>query len=285
VKYPWLPSLLFAASSAALLAGPIEAAIVAAMKLPEAPNYSWQTEIVDDARTYDLTGATDRTTDFSLVSMPLTSVGGRRGARGGAAPAQPATVVFRGSEERIMLVDEQWVRPDEIVGDGPRGRGGRGGGPGGPPGMGGPRGRGGRGGGRPPGGDSAGPEPAYSNLQDTLSRPHEEVAIIVAGATDLKVEGEVIRGTLSPTAAALLLVHPGQKNLTPLHASGTVRLWIKDGALQKYETRLEGRLAVEGGWGRREVEVQQTATTTLSAVGTTKVEVPPEAQKKLGPRR
>lgn len=151
--------------------------------------------------------------------------------------------------------------------------------------MGGPRGRGGRGSGRPPGGDSARPEPAHSNLQNTLSRPHEEVAIIVAGASDLKVEGETIRGTLSSTAAALLLVHPGQKDLTPLRASGTVRLWIKDGALQKYETRLEGRLAVDGSFGRREVEVQQTATTTLSAVGTTKFEVAPEAQKKLGPVR
>ena len=96
------------------------------------------------------------------------------------------------------------------------------------------------------------------------------------------MEEGVIAGVLSETAAKLLLVHAGQKTITPVRAGGTVRLWVLNGVLVKYEISLEGVLAVEGRAGRREVAVRQTAMTTLSAVGTTKVEVPPEALKKLG---
>ena len=108
------------------------------------------------------------------------------------------------------------------------------------------------------------------------------LGVIVAGVADLKVEDGALTGALSETAAKLLLVHAGQKDITPLRASGTVRLWVRDGMLAKYETRLQGVLSVEGGAGRREVTVNQTATTTVTEVGTTKVEVPAEAKKKLG---
>ena len=122
----------------------------------------------------------------------------------------------------------------------------------------------------------------FSNVQNTLSRPHEEIAIIVAGAAGMKAEGEVVSGALSETAAKLLLVHDGQRDRVPLQAGGTFRLWVRGGALVKYETKLEGRLQVDDSSGRREVKVNQTATTTLSEVGTAKVEVPPEVRKRLG---
>lgn len=269
--------------------GPVEAAIVAAMKLPDAPNYSWRTDVVDDARTYEIAGATDRATDLSLVTLPVVSPSPRRGpprggTRGNAAGTSIATVVFKGAEPGAIQVEDGWRKPDELGASGERGdprRGIYGGPPGGGgfPG-GGPRGRSSRG--RGPGGGDERTDAAYSNLQNTLSRPHEEIAIIVAGASDLKVSDDVVTGTLSETAAALLLVHPGQKDISPRRAAGTVRLWVKNGVLQKYETRLQGTLVVDGRDGRREVTVNQTATTTLGDVGSTKVEVPEDARKKLG---
>lgn len=123
---------------------------------------------------------------------------------------------------------------------------------------------------------------AYSNLQSSLSRPHDEIAIIVAGYTQLKAEPDGVSGALSETNAKLLLVHAGQKDLLPLAASGTFRLWLKDGALTKYEVKLQGRLAVSTGGSRREVDVRQTATTVVRDVGTTTFEVPEAAKKKLG---
>lgn len=124
--------------------------------------------------------------------------------------------------------------------------------------------------------------PGFSNLQLTLSRPHEEVAVLVASHVELKAEGDVVSGTLTETGAKLLLVHEGQKEITPLQASGTFRLWIKEGQLVKYEVKLEGTLAISTSSGRREVTVHQVSTTLLKDVGTTTFEVPEEARKKLG---
>jgi hypothetical protein len=52
-----------ALASAFAPAAPTDLAIVAAMKLPDAPNYSWVSEISDDARTYEIVGKTDRSSD------------------------------------------------------------------------------------------------------------------------------------------------------------------------------------------------------------------------------
>ncbi len=106
--------------------------------------------------------------------------------------------------------------------------------------------------------------------------------MIIAGGSDLKAEGELVSGRLSETSAKLLLVHEGQRDRVPLQAGGTFRLWLRGGALVKYETRLEGALRVDDAAGRREVRVNETSTTTLSEVGTARVEVPAEVRKRLG---
>ena len=288
-----------------VFAGPVESAIVAAMRLPEAPTYGWRTEVADDARTYEITGVTERAGEYSLITMPVPVTGGRRAARGPVNSSGSSTVTawFKGSVDCVVQTGEGWVRLADLgvssgrdqgpgSGGGQRRRGG--GGFGGPPGSGGigggmggggGGGRGSRGGGGFPGGAEDrgdGNARAFSNVQNTLSRPHEEIAIIIAGASGMKAEGEVVSGTLSDTAAKLLLVHEGQRDRVPLQAAGTFRLWVRGGALVKYETKLEGRLQVDDSAGRREVKVNQTATTTLSEVGTAKVEVPPDVRKRLG---
>ena len=78
-----------------------------------------------------------------------------------------------------------------------------------------------------------------------------------------------------------LLVHAGQKDIIPQRAGGTFRLWMKDGELVKHQVTLEGKLSVTMRDGRREVDVHQTATTTLREVGSTAFDVPEAARKKL----
>ncbi|MCX6951084.1 MAG: hypothetical protein NTV51_02690 [Verrucomicrobia bacterium] len=227
-----------------LRAGPTETAIVAAMKLPDAANYSWSTHVEDDARSYNQVDA-----------------------------------VFKGSERCVIQTEDGWKTPEEIASlarvDQPAGPGG---GPGGGSSGGGFPGGPGRRGRRGPGGEP----PAYSNLQLNLSRPHDEIGIIVGSHTEIHPDGDLVAGTLSETGAKLLLVHPGQNELTPLRASGTFRLWVRDGALVKYELKLDGTLAVETPNARREVEVHQRSSTEIRAVGTTRFEIPEEARKKLG---
>lgn len=277
--------LVLALSALTLRAGPAELALVAAMKLPDAPNYSWTTAIDDDARSYTIDGKTDRTgkDDFSLVDRPMISVVRRRVSRGTSNSDNQVTAIYRGNDKLVIQIDDHWKKIDELPEySAPAGSSGRGrprGGMGGSGGMGGrgPRARSGSG---TDAGDRSGP--AFSNLQLTLSRPHEEITILVASHTELKADGDTVAGTLSETGAKLLLVHEGQNEITPLRARGTFRLWVKEGMLVKYEVKLEGTLAISTGSGRREVTVNQTATTLIKDVGTTKFEVPDEARKKLG---
>lgn len=284
-------------SATATHAGPLETAIVDAMKLTDAANYSWSTNVDDDARSYAIDGQTDRASDLSLVNMPVVAAVRRRVSTATSSSGDLLNVAFKGDETYVVQTDKGWKTAGEIAamtpadsnsGFGSGYPGGWGGGWGmrrGRRGMMGGMGGMGRGGfpaDNGESGDSRGQMPAYSNLQKTLSRPHEEISIIVAGATDLKVDGDVVSGTLSDTAAKLLLVHPGQKELTPLAATGTFKLWLKDGALVKYEVKLDGKIAVLTNGDRREVEVHQTATTEIKNVGTTKFDLPDEAKKKLG---
>ncbi len=61
------------------------------------------------------------------------------------------------------------------------------------------------------------------------------------------------------------------------NAKGSVRFWLKDGAVQKYELRLQGTM----NWGGEERDTDRTTTTEVKDVGTTKVTLPEAAQKKL----
>ena len=106
-----------------------------------------------------------------------------------------ADMIFKGSEKFVIQTDDNWRRPDEGSNGGERGGARRGGGFGGPPGTGGPRGRSSRG--ARGSGNESGNAAGYSNLQNTLSRPHEEIGVIVGGATDLKVDGEKLTGSMT----------------------------------------------------------------------------------------
>lgn len=264
--------LPLAFTAAALHASPTETAIVAAMKLPDAASYSWSSHIEDDARSYDITGQTDKS-DFSLVTMPMVSAVRRRVVRGRSNSANEVETVFKGAERCVVQTEDGWKTPEEIAAQ-ERIDQRPGGGPGGGGFPGGPSRRGRRGPGDTP--------PAYSNLQLNLSRPHEEIGVIVGSYTEIHADGDIVAGTLSETGAKLLLVHPGQNALTPLQAAGTFRLWIRDGALVKYELKLEGTLSVETPSARREVRVHQRSSTELKAVGATRFDVPEEARRKLG---
>jgi hypothetical protein len=69
----------------------------------------------------------------------------------------------------------------------------------------------------------------------------------------------------------------GQTPPPPVGAKATVKFWLKEGALVKYEYNVQGKITV----GEQEREVNRTTTIELKDVGTTKLEVPEEAKKKL----
>jgi hypothetical protein len=67
---------------------------------------------------------------------------------------------------------------------------------------------------------------------------------------------------------------PGAKN-----AQGSVKFWVKDGMLVKYELSLKGTVIF--GQDQQERDMARKTTVEIKDVGATKVEVPEEAKKKL----
>ena len=269
---------------AVLRAGPAEAAIVAAMRLSEQPNYSWIATVSDDARTYDIDGKTDRR-GFSLVKMPVVNSVRRRLGR--SVTDTRIEIIFSGNVACVIQTDDGWMRPEELPPpDEPEsdlvispatGHATLGGGtvPGSIV-----RGNVIRPGRRPRARDNE--EKHYSNLQLAVSLPHEELGVIVSSHQSFKVDGDLVTGTLTDLGAQLLLVRDGQKDIAPIRAAGTFKLWLRDGTVTKYQVRLQGLLSVDTPRaGRRQIEVNQTTDTIIKEIGTTKFEVPLQAQTKL----
>lgn len=280
-----VPCLVVCCATAALRAGPKDEAIIAIMRLADRPNYSWTSTVADDARTYDIEGRTIRG-GFTHVKMPLITAVRRKLGRS-STDAQ-AELIFRGNVACVVLTEKGWARPADLpepmpddyeFGHLPMATGHtsivrpRGGPiihapiPAGPPRKSKPEER-------PTG---------YSNLQLAISHPHEDLAVIVSGHTDFRLEEGHVSGTLTDTAAQLLLVRDGQNDITPLRAEGTFRVWIDGGIATKFQVQLAGVLSVKTRAGTREITVQQTSVTQIKHVGTTAFEVPDEARIKLAP--
>ena len=61
------------------------------------------------------------------------------------------------------------------------------------------------------------------------------------------------------------------------NAKGSVKFWVKDGVLTKYEFKVSGKMDFNGN----EIDMDRTSTVEIKDVGTTKVEVPEAAKQKL----
>jgi len=261
-------------------ADPAGNAIVAAMRLSEQASYSWVATVVDDARTYDIHGQTDRS-GYARVRMPI--VNSLRRRLGRSVTDTQVELIFRGHVACVIETDDGWKRPDELPASERAAR---------PssvaartevtvsatgaasPGIALPS--------LPPlPGSNAAADLRYSNLQLGISLPHEELGLIVSSHRDLVVDGTTVSGTLTDLGARLLLVREGQDALTPVRATGDFKLWLRDGAVTHYEITLEGTLHVQASQGVRPMTVRQVTRTIIKDVGTTQVHVPDEARAKL----
>jgi len=108
--------------------------------------------------------------------------------------------------------------------------------------------------------------------------PAAEIEDLVSKAKELKKEADVCSAELTSEGAAELLAGGRGPDVPPVkNAKGSVRFWLKDRAVQKYELRLQGTM----NWGGEERDTDRTTTTEVKDVGTTKVTLPEAAQKKL----
>jgi len=112
-----------------------------------------------------------------------------------------------------------------------------------------------------------------SRMIRNFKAPAAQAAELAGAAKDLKKDGDALAGDLTEEGAKAQFRFG---NVTG--AKGTVKFWLKDGALEKYSVSVKGKVEFNGN----ERDVDRTTTTEIKDVGTTKVSVPEAAKKKLG---
>ena len=121
--------------------------------------------------------------------------------------------------------------------------------------------------------------------------PADEIVALAAKVKELKAADDVIAGDLPADGAGALLLAgrggrggaggaPATPPAAPQNASGSVKIWLKDGVLAKYEYHIKGTVTGRNG---TPTDVDRTVTTEIKDVGATKLDVPADAKAKLTP--
>jgi hypothetical protein len=121
-------------------------------------------------------------------------------------------------------------------------------------------------------------------LQGTQA-PAEQAKTLLAAAKSIAKINEAYAGDLTDGGAKALLQMPGFRGggagapqITVTDAKASVKFWIKDGVLAKYEIKSTGKTQ----FGDMDpMEVDRTTTVEIKDVGATKIDVPDDAKKKL----
>jgi hypothetical protein len=111
-----------------------------------------------------------------------------------------------------------------------------------------------------------------------LQTPAEEAAELASFAKELKKDGDVYSSDLTDEGAkAKLTFRRGGAGATVTNPKGSVKFWVKDGAITKYEFKVKGTVH----WNDQDFDNDRVTTVEIKDVGATKLEVPDEAKKKL----
>lgn len=225
--------------AAALAAEPRETVAQAAAKLAEAPSYSWTTTTDAGAESRFRPGPVEGSVkeDWLVVKSQF---------------GDNTLHAVKKGEAYAIKTDDGWKSGEELrrsadEGDERRGRRGR----------------------------------FAGRMIENFKAPATQARDLAAQATDLKEEDGAYAGTLSAEAVQDLLTfgrrREGADRPAPTDAAGSVRFWIKDDVLSKYEVKVSGTMR----FGENEFKVNRTTTTEISNLGG-EVEIPAEAKEKLG---
>ena len=121
--------------------------------------------------------------------------------------------------------------------------------------------------------------PFFARRLRTTKAPAEQAAELVTYAKELKKDGEAYVSDLTDEGAKAAIVgfRKGDGGLTANSAKGSVKFWVKEGVLAKYEYQVKG----ETEWNGNANESDRTTTVEIKEVGAAKVVIPEAAKKKL----
>jgi hypothetical protein len=129
--------------------------------------------------------------------------------------------------------------------------------------------------------NSQGPGRFLGGMVRNFQAPDAQAADLVASAKDLKKDGDVYASDLTADGAKALLSFRGRRGNgngpAITNPSGSVKFWIKDGILIKYEFKVKGTVNFDGD----DHDIDRDTTVAIKDVGTTKMDAPDAAKKLL----
>lgn len=233
-------ALLLAGSLVAVNAAPKDDVTAAAKKLADNGNYSWKTTIAMPEGGQGGQGGRNRgPTEGKTTKDGITQLKMTFGENTSEA-------FLKGEKAVLNNPDGGWQTLDELANSEGRGRG-------------------------------------MAGTLRNFKAPAAQAAELAGDAKDLKKDGDAYASDLSEERAKALLSFRGGRGggggegPTVSDAKGSVKFWIKDGAISKYEFKVTGKMSFNGN----DRDVDRTTTVEIKDVGTTKVEVPEDVKKKL----
>ena len=135
--------------------------------------------------------------------------------------------------------------------------------------------------------DEQGPVRFLGMMARNFKAPADQAKDTASKAKELKHEEDVYSADLSGDDAKALFMmgmrgrrggNNGGQAPEISNAKVSLKYWIKDGVLSKYQLHTTGTISFNGN----DRDIDRTTTVEISDVGNTKVEVPDDAKKKLG---
>ena len=129
-----------------------------------------------------------------------------------------------------------------------------------------------------------GPGTFMARRLQNFKAPAAQAEELAGKVKDLKGENGVYSGELTEEGAKSMMMFGGRRgggggggNGPEISgAKGSVKFWVKDGMLTKYESKVKGSISFNGN----DRDIDRTTTVEIKDIGSTKLDVPAEAQKK-----
>jgi hypothetical protein len=125
-----------------------------------------------------------------------------------------------------------------------------------------------------------GPITFLARRLQNFKAPAAQAGELAGQVKELKQDGDVYSGELTEEGAKSQLMFGGRAGGNGPEisgAKGSVKIWLKDGLLSKYEVKVQGKVSFNGN----DRDVDRTTTLEIKDIGSTKVQVPDDAKKKL----
>jgi hypothetical protein len=230
-----------AAGSSLAIGAPQDDLKAAAQKLSDAASYSWKSTVEAAGGNNRGGGPSEGKTEKDGYTMVTMTRGENK-----------VEILRKGDKVAIKTADGGWKTPAELAADNAGG---------------------------------GGANPGRFAGRAGQNMPAKTAEDLAADVKDLTASGDGFAGPLSEDGAKKALTGGGRRGGANANAAapeisgakGDVKFMVKDGILTGYELHVTGKVTRNGN----DVDIDRTTKVEISDVGSTKVEVPDEAKKKI----